>query len=57
MHEKDITFDYRIYDGVSKSRNAIKLLKYVGFPDEIINEAEGFDVNLLHENRNVFSEG
>ncbi|MDD4296542.1 MAG: hypothetical protein PHC69_06240 [Ruminiclostridium sp.] len=53
MQDKDITFDYMIHDGVSKSRNAIKLLKYVGFPDEIINEAEGFDVNLLHENRNI----
>ncbi len=42
MNEKDITFDYKIYDGVSKSRNAIRLLKHVGFPDEIIVEAENF---------------
>jgi len=40
MEEKDINFDYKIYRGVSNSKNAIKLLKYVGFPDEIIEEAK-----------------
>lgn len=40
MEEKDIVFDYKIYRGVSNSKNAIKLLKYVGFPDEIIAEAK-----------------
>ncbi len=44
MQEKDITFDYKIYKGVSNSKNAIKLLKYVGFPDEIIAEARNIDV-------------
>lgn len=39
MHEKDIAFDYKIYKGASTSKNAIKLLEYVGFPDEIIAEA------------------
>lgn len=42
MEAKDIIFDYKIYRGVSNSKNAIKLLKYVGFPDEIISEAKKF---------------
>lgn len=42
MHDNDITFDYKIRDGVSTSKNAIKLLKYVGFPEKIINEANSF---------------
>lgn len=40
MEEKDISFDYKIYRGVSNSKNAIRLLKYVGFPEEIIVEAQ-----------------
>ncbi|WP_432664518.1 hypothetical protein R9X47_28815 [Wukongibacter baidiensis] len=44
MQEKDIIFDYKIYKGASNSKNAIKLLKYVGFPDEIIAEARNIDV-------------
>lgn len=39
IQEKDIVFDYKIYDGATTSKNAIKLLEYVGFPDEIIAEA------------------
>ncbi|MBU5437222.1 hypothetical protein KQI42_04325 [Tissierella sp. MSJ-40] len=39
IQEKDITFDYKIRKGASNSKNAIKLLEYVGFPDEIIIEA------------------
>jgi hypothetical protein len=39
MESKDIIFDYKIYSGASNSKNAIKLLEYIGFPDEIISEA------------------
>ncbi|MEW9124526.1 MAG: hypothetical protein AB2421_17575, partial [Thermotaleaceae bacterium] len=48
MEEKDIVFDYKIYRGVSNSKNAIKLLKYVGFPDEIIAEAKKMFVKEAH---------
>lgn len=34
-----LTFDYKLKAGVSKTRNAIKLLKYVGYPDEIVDGA------------------
>lgn len=43
MKERDITFDYKIYKGASNSKNAIKLLKYIGFPNEIIAEAKNIN--------------
>lgn len=39
INEKDITFDYQIRKGSANTRNAIKLLEYVGFPKEIIEKA------------------
>ena len=30
------------YDGASTSSNAVKLLEYIGFPEEIIEEAMDF---------------
>ena len=39
IKDNDIIFDYKIYDGASTSSNAIKLLDYIGFPEEIITEA------------------
>ncbi|MGX7024951.1 MutS-related protein [Vagococcus hydrophili] len=49
--EKDqgITFDYLLKDGVATSRNAIKLIDALGFPDEIVahafESATYFDTN------------
>ncbi|SFC99934.1 MutS-related protein [Clostridium uliginosum] len=34
-----LSFDYKIKKGVSQTRNAIKLLDYVGYPKEIIENA------------------
>lgn len=34
-----LSFDYKLKHGLSKSRNAIKLLDYVGYPKDIIGEA------------------
>ena len=34
-----LSFDYKLKKGVLKTRNAIKLLKYIGYPDEIIKGA------------------
>lgn len=34
-----LKFDYKIKRGVSKSRNAIKLLDYIGYPKEIIDKS------------------
>lgn len=36
---KGLIFDYKLKKGVLKTRNAIKILKYIGYPDEIVNGA------------------
>lgn len=45
--DKGITFDYKIHDGQTTTRNAINLLDYLDFPEVVINAskacAEGFD--------------
>ncbi len=38
--EDDIYFDYRLYPGAVTSGNAIKLLKFMKFPEEIVTEAK-----------------
>lgn len=40
MKENDIIFDYRIHKGIGKNRNAIDLLSYLHFPDEIVDVAK-----------------
>ena len=45
LGEEDILFDYKVKNGVSKSRNAIKLLKHIGFPEKIVRDAENL---VLH---------
>ena len=34
-----LKFDYKLKKGISKTRNAIKLLEYVGYPKEIVQKA------------------
>lgn len=34
-----LSFDYKLKRGVSKTRNAIKLLEYIGYPKDIINKS------------------
>ena len=47
---KGLTFDYKLKRGVSKTRNAIKLLEYIGYPEEIVKssykKAEGLEKYL-----------
>lgn len=38
--EDDIYFDYRLYPGAVTFGNAIKLLKFMKFPEEIVTEAK-----------------
>jgi len=40
VDENGLKFDYLIKKGVSPTRNAIRILKYIGYPDDIINKAE-----------------
>lgn len=37
--KEGLSFDYKLKKGVSKTRNAIKLLDYIGYPKEIIKKA------------------
>ena len=45
--ENDIKFDYKLYKGPAKSRNAIKLLKIIGYDDKIVNEASSMAGRFL----------
>ncbi|MGL4452676.1 MAG: MutS-related protein, partial [Sarcina sp.] len=36
---KGLSFDYKLKSGILTTRNAIKLLKFVGYPDEIVDGA------------------
>nr|WP_272507455.1 hypothetical protein [Clostridium aestuarii] len=40
VNEDGLTFDYLIKEGISPTRNAVRLLKLVGYPDEIIERIE-----------------
>lgn len=37
--DKGLSFDYKLKKGITKSRNAIKLLDYIGYPKEIIDNS------------------
>lgn len=37
--ESGLTFDYKIHDGVVQTRNAIKLLRLIGYPEDVIESA------------------
>lgn len=39
VEEGDVLFDYKLYPGISDTRNAIRLLGAMGFPEEIITGA------------------
>jgi len=40
ISDSEVLFDYKIYEGRATSRNAIKLLKLLGYSDSIVDEAE-----------------
>lgn len=45
--DNDVKFDYKLYEGKAKSRNAIKLLKMIGYEDEIVDKASQMAENFL----------
>lgn len=47
VDDEGLKFDYLIRKGVSQTRNAIKLLKYLGYPDEILKKTYDRVENLL----------
>ena len=38
--ENDIAFSYKLMEGAAASHNAVKLLEFAGFPEEIIAAAQ-----------------
>ena len=43
---EDIYFSYKMHKGRSETRNALKLLKLMGYPDEIYDKAEKMSANF-----------
>ena len=39
IREDKMLFDYKLYTGRSETRNAISLLKLIGYSDDVVNEA------------------
>ena len=44
--KKGMTFDYKMKKGISKTRNAIKVLEYVGYPKEITDYSKEYAKEL-----------
>lgn len=40
VDDKGLIFDYKLREGISPTRNAIKLLRFLGYPSEIIDKTE-----------------
>ena len=57
ISDDDIKFDYIIKDGRAKSRNAIKLLKIMGFSEDIIKKANNAVEAFEQQNRWTKLEG
>ena len=49
LTDNEIVFDYKIYPGKSNTRNAIKLLKFMGYDENIVNSAEERSLKYLKE--------
>ncbi|MDF2673234.1 MAG: mismatch repair protein MutS-like protein, partial [Clostridiales bacterium] len=47
ISQEGIKFDFVIKEGVSKNRNAVKLMKYLGYPDEIVDKTTERVIGLL----------
>lgn len=45
IEKDDISFSYKLLDGPATTRNAISLLRIIGFPTDIINEASKMAVD------------
>ncbi len=50
-----ITFDYKLKTGVLQTTNAVKILDYCNYPQEVVNEANAM-VDLLRLNGSLYSQ-
>jgi len=48
--EQGLVFDYKIKDGVSTTRNAIRLLEYLEYPEEITRKTNERIAKVISEN-------
>lgn len=48
--ENDVTFNYRLYEGPAVTRNAIRLLKIMGYDEEIVRRADEMAGELIKKN-------
>jgi DNA mismatch repair ATPase MutS len=51
ISDNEVLFDYKIYEGRATSRNAIKLLKLLGYSDSIVKEAEERACSFVEEGK------
>ncbi|HHV96790.1 MAG TPA: DNA mismatch repair protein MutS [Clostridiaceae bacterium] len=49
--DNDIVFDYKIYPDRSRSRNAIKLLKLMGYKDDIVEASEARAQEFINQGK------
>jgi hypothetical protein len=49
--DNDIVFDYKIYPGKSSTRNAIKLLKLMGYKDTIVESSEARAQSFMEQGK------
>lgn len=42
VQEGDVLFDYKLHSGISYTRNAVRLLEAMGFPEEIVSNASKY---------------
>ena len=47
LTDGDVRFDYRLRQGSAKTRNAIRLLRQIGYDDAIVNDAEQMAARFL----------
>lgn len=57
ISDDDIKFDYKLKDGKATSRNAIKLLKLMGFDNDIVNNANDAVESFEQQNKWTKLEG
>ena len=47
IENDDVKFNYKLNEGRATTRNAIKLLKVIGYDDSIIRSAQGLADNFM----------
>jgi DNA mismatch repair ATPase MutS len=51
IEEREIIFDYKLYEGRSNTRNAIKLLSIIGYNENVVKNAENMANDFIAEGK------